>query len=187
MMIRLPYALCLLSLLACSPTPEAPEGLKAPPPTVPRAVPTPPPLAVEVPTRAPEVRAVPHTLESTVQAHVVSELAEAKADGRQLVVYVGAPWCEPCRRFHDAVVAGELNAPLDGVRFLEFDHDAHQDGLKSAGYLRRFVPLFAIPKPDGAASKRLHQGAIKGPGAVDFILPHLTTLLSEGAQPPPGG
>jgi thiol-disulfide isomerase/thioredoxin len=128
---------------------------------------------------------VPVALETSVQAHVQVSLAAAEAEGRQLVVYIGATWCEPCRRFHDAVKAGQLNDALAGVRFLEFDHDAHQEGLKVSGYLRRFVPLFAIPNPDGTASNRLHEGAIKGPGAVDFIVPRLKALLDDrsAAQP----
>jgi len=130
---------------------------------------------------------VEHGLATSVSAHVVSALQEAKADGYQLVVYVGAPWCEPCRRFHDAVKAGELNEAFAGIRFLEFDHDAHQGGLKAAGYLRRFVPLFALPNPDGTASQKLHQGAIKGPGAVDFIVPRLKAMLAAETERPVGG
>ena len=105
-------------------------------------------------------------------------LETAKADSRRLVVYVGATWCEPCRRFHDAVEAGELDSHLPGVRFLEFDYDSHHEGLEAAGYVRRFVPLFAIPEADGRASSRVHHGAVQGPKAVDYILPRLKALLA---------
>ena len=177
MLSRTSAILSLLLLSACAPSSQAPEASERTSSTPKRPVVAPSSPAVDAPRRVPEMRVVSHTLTTSVQAHVVSALAEAKADERRLIVYVGAPWCEPCRRFHDAVKAGELNDALEGVRFLEFDHDVHQEGLKSAGYLRRFVPLFAIPKPDGSASERLHQGAIMGPGAVDFIMPHLKTLL----------
>jgi thiol-disulfide isomerase/thioredoxin len=37
-------------------------------------------------------------------AKVVREArAREAADGRTLLVYVGATWCEPCQRFHHAV------------------------------------------------------------------------------------
>jgi len=177
MLSRTSVILSLLFWCACAPSSQPPEASERTPSPPKQAVVAPPPASVDAARRAPEMRVVSHALTTSVQAHVVSALAEAEADKRRLVVYVGAPWCEPCRRFHDAVKAGELNDALEGVRFLEFDHDVHQEGLKSAGYLRRFVPLFAIPDPDGSASERLHQGAIKGPGAVDFIMPHLKALL----------
>ena len=134
------------------------------------------------PSVGPEILVAPRALNQPLDVFVRAAIAEADADGRSLVVYVGATWCEPCRRFHDAVKAGLLDDALSGVRFLEFDHDAHQDGLKRAGYLKRFVPLFAIPKPDGHASERLHQGAVRGPGAVDFIMPRLSALLGRTEQ-----
>ena len=37
---------------------------------------------------------------------VVDERARAKSDGRDLVVYVGAKWCEPCQHFHRAAKRG---------------------------------------------------------------------------------
>ncbi len=127
----------------------------------------------------PEIVVAPSLLDVSLPAYVVAADRRAKEEGLTLIVYVGATWCEPCRRFHDALQAGQLNDSLSGVRFLEFDHDAHQAGLNEAGYLRRFVPLFAIPGPDGQASERMHEGAIKGAGAVDFLLPHLKRLLGR--------
>ena len=161
-----------LLLVAC---PEAPEA--APPqPVSPEA--SEEPAATPEPVRPPG----PEIIAADKGGASVQQQVKAALDGageRQLVVYVGATWCEPCRRFHDAVVAGQLDDALSGVRFLEFDHDVHQEGLKAAGYVKRFVPLFAIPNPDGTASERVHQGAIKGAGAVDFILPRLRSLLTE--------
>src|SRR5262245_38452241 len=37
---------------------------------------------------------------------VQREVTRAKADGRDLLVYVGAAWCEPCQYFHNAAAAG---------------------------------------------------------------------------------
>ncbi len=162
-----------LWLGACSPSggpPASPEAQGE------VSTPVAPAATVQAASPAPEI-VMASSDPATVQAQVVAALGAAARDSRQLVVYVGATWCEPCRRFHDAVEAGRLDARLAGVRFLEFDHDVHHDGLEAAGYLRRFVPLFAIPEVDGSASARVHQGSIKGPGAVDFILPRLEALL----------
>ena len=98
-------------------------------------------------------------------------------DGRVLLVYVGAPWCEPCQRFHKAAAAGALDARFPRLRLLEFDHDRFVDGLAGGGYTSRYIPLFAVPGPDGRASGRAIEGSIKGEGAVDNIAPRLETLL----------
>jgi hypothetical protein len=93
-------------------------------------------------------------------------------------VYVGATWCEPCRRFHDALRAGELDGQLSGVRFLEYDSDVDRAALSGAGYVSKLIPLFNVPKPDGTASERRIEGSIKGPTAVrDNLLPRLKALL----------
>ncbi len=180
--------LLVLSVLSagCTPANQGAEPAPVPPALAAEseppsaAPPTPPasPPAAESPARAPGPEIVlAATGGASVQDQVRSALSTAEADDRRLVVYVGATWCEPCRRFHDAVKAGQLDSQLAGVRFLEFDHDTHHDGLEAAGYIRRFVPLFAIPEADGRASSRVHHGAVKGPGAVDFILPRLRALL----------
>ena len=166
--------LLIFALLAvgCAPTPESSAPSVQRPGSEAPAAPAPEPPAL----LKPEIL-VSTSNEPRVKAQVKAALEAAVAEGRTLVVYVGATWCEPCRRFHDAVSAGQLDDALAGVRFLEFDHDLHQQGLKAAGYLKRFVPLFAIPRPDGSASDRIHQGAIRGPGAVDFLMPRLKALL----------
>ena len=46
-------------------------------------------------------------LEQFVQQHV----EEADASGKRVLVYVGATWCEPCKRFHKALASGELDHP----------------------------------------------------------------------------
>jgi thiol-disulfide isomerase/thioredoxin len=103
------------------------------------------------------------------------------APGTRIVVYVGASWCEPCERFHRALEAGELDADLRGVRFIEYEHDAANAALESDGYRSRLIPLFALPQADGRCSQRTLEGSIKGDGAVQNILPRLQALL---ASPP---
>jgi thiol-disulfide isomerase/thioredoxin len=110
---------------------------------------------------------------------VRAELARARSDGRRLLVYVGATWCEPCRRFHDATTAGKLDNELGTLRLLEFDLDRDEPRLREAGYVSQLIPLFAAPAADGRASGRQIEGSIKGDGAVGQILPRLKGLLAQ--------
>ena len=113
-----------------------------------------------------------------VAAFVVPQLARARRDHRHVVVYVGATWCEPCRRFHKAAAEGTLNAALPTLRLLEFDADRDNERLAFAGYFSQYIPLFALPKPDGHASGKQVEGSVKGDGAVTQIVPKLRTLLA---------
>ena len=108
------------------------------------------------------------------------ELAEAAH--LRVLVYVGASWCEPCQRFHEAVQRGELNGTLNGLRFLEFDQDRDAPALKAAGYIYQYIPVLALPDPDGKNHGRMISGSIKGPRAVqENLVPRLQALLSGTA------
>lgn len=159
-------ALLLALLTACGPAaapqPEAPAPSRAPP-------------------RPPQIIKAPAG--GRVAEAVVAERAAATDD--LVIVYVGAAWCEPCVAFHDALVAGDFDSELSGVRFLEYDLDRDKARLEADGYTSRYVPLFALPAPDGRASGRALQGGIKGPAAADNILQRLRPLLAaeRTAQP----
>jgi hypothetical protein len=114
-----------------------------------------------------------------VPAVVTRELERAKADHRDLVVYVGAPWCEPCTRFHKAAQAGELDKSFPTLRLLEFDQVRDEERLRAAGYTSRLIPLFALPRADGQASGDQIEGSIKGDGAVAEIAPRLRALIGR--------
>ncbi len=114
-----------------------------------------------------------------VDALVRDALAKASAAKRRLVVYVGATWCEPCRRFHEAAGKGELDASFPDVDMLVFDLDRDGERLAAAGYVSKYIPLFALPKADGTSSGKQVEGGIKGEGAVAFITPKLQALLAE--------
>jgi hypothetical protein len=103
----------------------------------------------------------------------------AEHDHRRLLVYVGAKWCEPCRRFHEAAERGELVGRFGELRLYEFDLDRDGARLARAGYNPRLIPLFALPQPDGRASGRQIEGSIKGDGAVANISPRLAALLDS--------
>jgi hypothetical protein len=108
---------------------------------------------------------------------VKTELDKAAHDGKQLLVYVGASWCEPCQHFHDAAASGRLDATFGRLRLLVFDLDRDAEPLRGAGYISELIPLFAIPRADGMASGRQIEGSIKGDGAVDQIAPRLRELV----------
>lgn len=124
------------------------------------------------------VETVAAPVSGDVQEIVRREVSLAKQQGRTLLVYVGAAWCEPCKRFHDAASRGELDSAFPGLRLIEFDLDRDGDRLKQAGYSSKMIPLFAAPLADGRSSGRQIEGSIKGPGAVDQISPRLKALLS---------
>lgn len=116
----------------------------------------------------------------TDAARVVRDERErAKADGRDLVVYVGATWCEPCQVFHKAAQKGELDGDFPDLTLLEFDLDEDRDRLSAAGYVGQFIPLFAMPAADGRASEKKFEGSVKGNGAVANIAPRLRKILAK--------
>lgn len=113
-------------------------------------------------------------------AEIVKREAErAKKDGRTLLVYVGATWCEPCLRFHQAAENGEITGDLPRLRMLEFDLDRDGERLAAAGYASKMIPLFAAPGPDGRGNDLHIQGSVKGPGAVSNLVPRLRALVAR--------
>ncbi|HFE46884.1 MAG TPA: thioredoxin [Nannocystis exedens] len=126
--------------------------------------------------QAPELRSA---AAGPVAALIVRELAAARADARKLIIYVGAPWCEPCVAFHDALLAGDLDDALPGTRFLEFNMDEDHKRLAEAGYSSRLIPLFVLPTSDGKAGSKRIEGGMKGPAAVDNLLGRLRPLLRD--------
>jgi thiol-disulfide isomerase/thioredoxin len=108
---------------------------------------------------------------------VQREAARERAEGRTLLIYVGATWCEPCQRFHAAAASGQLDVQFPKLSLLEFDRDRDEARLAEAGCLSQFIPLFAVPDASGHCSARQVQGSIKGDGAVAEITPRLRQLL----------
>ena len=108
--------------------------------------------------------------------------AQARAHGRTLLVYIGATWCEPCKRFHHAAERGELDEHFPTLSLLVFDLDRDGERLRAASYAPGYVPYFGLPGDDGKATRRAMEGSIKGEGAVDNITPRLERLLAEGGS-----
>ncbi len=112
------------------------------------------------------------------------ELERARTDGRDLLVYVGAVWCEPCQRFHHAAEKGELDDVFPRLRVLEFDLDRDAERLAVAGYVSKLIPLFVAPNDDGTASDRRIEGSVKGEAAVMEIAGRLRRILPRATQGP---
>ncbi|MEZ4309557.1 MAG: thioredoxin family protein [Polyangiaceae bacterium] len=106
------------------------------------------------------------------------ESERARKEGRRLIVYVGASWCEPCQRFHEAAEKGEVTG-LPPLRMLELDLDRDGERLAAAGYASKMIPLFAVPGEDGRGTSLRIQGSVKGPAAIGNIVPRLNALLAR--------
>ena len=116
----------------------------------------------------------PAPLEQFVQQHV----EQGDASGVRVLVYVGATWCEPCKRFHAALESGELDQELAGTHFIEFDADRDRAELRAAGYASKYIPLFSVPDPTGRSTGRAIEGSIKGDKSVrENLVPRLLALL----------
>ncbi len=166
-------ALLGLALVDCHPRAPAPDPQPAP--AVPKTG-APAGQRTERPTKKPRLVTADSTARPVIDT-VRKQVELSTSRGRQVLVYVGATWCEPCQRFHDAVLSGKLDEAFPKVDFVEFDHDRDADGLEAGGYRSRMIPLFAVPSRSGRASGRQHAGAIKGDGAVDYVVPKLRMLL----------
>jgi len=125
------------------------------------------------------MRVTPAPASGAVAAIVRDALSGAAAEKRTLVVYVGADWCEPCQKFHRAAEGGELDTVFPSLTMLEFDLDRDAKRLAAAGYVSKYIPLFALPTQDGTASGKQIEGVTKGEGAVAYIAPRLKRLLAE--------
>ena len=126
--------------------------------------------------------AAPRWLKSTATADIDKLTAQVQSQleaPETLLVYVGATWCEPCTRFHDAALSGELKEVLQNVVTLEFDYDHSKDALADAGYRSPLIPLFVRPNPDGTASSNRIFGGVKGERAVEDLRQRLTPILAN--------
>lgn len=92
--------------------------------------------------------------------------ARAQTEGRILVIYIGAKWCPPCRAFHKAIDAGEVDSELPRTTLLAFDIDRDGERLGAAGYGSQFIPAFALVGPDGHKQKSFDVKTMDGAAAV---------------------
>ncbi len=117
-------------------------------------------------------------------ASIADEIALATTDNKRCVVYVGATWCEPCKRFKKALLAGELDTELQGARLLEFDADLDKSRLNAAGYSWRYVPFFAVPRLGGDNSGRVTAGVPSKSAPMAPLAKRIATLLNQPPNQP---
>jgi len=110
---------------------------------------------------------------------VLAARSAARAHGRAMMVYIGATWCEPCQHFHQAAERGELDDTFPTLSLLVFDADNDSQRLRAAGYAPGYIPYFGVPGDDGRGTSNATEGGIKGPHAVDHIVPRLAPLVEK--------
>ena len=181
--LRVFVLLAALGLAACDAAGDAASDKNAPSSKPP--IPAEPAKAEN--TAAGHLEWMPAPVGEDVPTIVRRELTRARKDDRDLLVYVGAPWCEPCQRFHHAAEKGELDAVFPRLRVLEFDHDRDADRLIAAGYVSELIPLFVAPNEDGSASDRRIEGSVKGEAAIGNIASRLRRILPRMAAGPRDG
>jgi hypothetical protein len=141
--------------------------------------PTKPSSPAPLPSPSAKVRIQHPPTEGDVAPIVRGELEKAQHDGRRLVVYEGATWCQPCQQFHKAIERGDLDSAFPELTLLEFDADRDGERLLNAGYSSKYIPLLALPRADGSSSGQQVEGGVKGDGAVGVISTKLRGLLAS--------
>lgn len=166
----------LVALAACNPSSSPPRPSTSAEPSA-----TPAPKAVTAEAKG-RLEVVTASADSDALSLVRTERLEAKADGRVLVVYVSATWCEPCKKLKEEIAAGRLDDRLGRTTLLAFDADKDLDRLASAGYSFQFVPFVALPGPDGRP-KDTQQATGKGGTAWRELLGKLEAWQRDAATP----
>ncbi len=125
------------------------------------------------------VRVVVAAPDADALSLVRTERLRAKAEGRLLVVYAGAGWCEPCKRFKNAIQTGSLDDKLAKTTLLVFDADRDTDRLAAAGYKFEYIPYVAVPGADGHPSDSAEARA-KGSESWRVLIAKLETWQANG-------
>lgn len=116
-------------------------------------------------------------------AFLRTERLRAKGEGRLLVLYAGAPWCPPCRRFHSAAHGGALDASLGRVTLVELDADKDAERLSGLGYVFKNIPYFAVPSETGRPTSQQLAVVDVTPAAQDRIVEALRLWSSGSSRP----
>jgi thiol:disulfide interchange protein len=132
-------------------------------------------------TGAKGVRVVVAPQDADALSVVRTERLRAKAEGRVLVVYAGAAWCEPCKRFKNAIQTGSLDDKLAKTTLLVFDADRDTDRLAAAGYTFQFIPYVAVPGADGHPTDSIETRA-KGSESWRELIGKLETWQAAAAS-----
>ena len=186
-----PAAIGLLAfVLACNPSTKpviATDGTSTPASGSSGATAT-PPSSTDPPPHTPDpprkpgegIRLTTAAADGDALSTIRTARLQAKSEGRVLIVYVSATWCEPCRRMKDEIHAGHLDAQLGKTTLLAFDADKDGDRLASAGYKFGFIPFVALPGADGHPSESLEAKG-KGSNAWRELLGKLEEWQKRGS------
>ena len=187
-------ALCMLTslvaVLACNPSPKINQDAPTTPTsgavTTPAGTTASTPLASASTPRVADgaprdagVRVVVASQDTDALSLVRTERLKAKAEGRVLIVYAGATWCEPCKRFKEEVHTGRLDEKLPKMTLLAFDADRDTDRLAAAGYRFQFIPFVALPGADGHPTDT-QEARGKGSNAWRELIAKLETWQKDG-------
>jgi thiol-disulfide isomerase/thioredoxin len=157
----------------------APSSSPAPSsPPAPPASPPPPDQPIGVLAPKDQLRTIAAPPDGDVATQVKDTIAREAKEGRRVLVYIGATWCEPCKRFHASAARGELDKEFPGLTLLEYDTDRDGERLVTANYNTHFIPYFGVPAPDGRGTGKHIEGGVKGSVAVEDIAPRLHELLA---------
>jgi thiol-disulfide isomerase/thioredoxin len=149
LVVVLGAAACSRSSTITQDAPTTPSGTKAAATTGSAALAGQDPKPTAPSVHEARVRVVVASQDGDALSLVRTERLRAKAEGRVLVVYAGAGWCEPCKRFKHALEAGTLDDKLAKTTLLVFDADKDTERLASAGYKFQFIPYVGLPGADG--------------------------------------
>ncbi len=159
------------------PRPDTAPAKASPSPSKPTPLPSPDqPVGVLAPTD--QLRTIAAPVDGDVAVQVKETMAREAKDGRKVLVYIGATWCEPCKRFHASAARGELDKEFPNLTLLEYDSDRDGERLVTANYNTHLIPYFGVPGADGRGTGKHIEGGVKGSVAVDDIAPRLHDLLA---------
>lgn len=142
------YTFALLALAACTPKSAATDEIKS---DVSQPVVTAGSGNGSGPAPTPGGKLVvtPADADTDAISTIRTARLRAKAEGRVLVVYVSATWCDPCKKLKSEIEAGHLDNRLGKTTLLAFDADRDGERLLGAGYSFKFVPFVALAGTDG--------------------------------------
>jgi thiol-disulfide isomerase/thioredoxin len=168
----------LLTVVACARRDEPkPDPIVAKPTATPSATAPAPEGPVGVLAPKEQLRTIAAPPEGDVATQVKETQEREAKEGRKVLVYIGATWCQPCQRFHAAAAHGDLDKAFPDLTLLEFDADRDGERLVTANYNTRLIPYFGVPAADGRGTGRHIEGSVKGDAIAD-ISPRLRELLA---------
>ena len=154
----------------------APPASASATPTAPTAAPSDQPIGVLAPKD--QLRTIAAPPDGDVAQQVKDTIQREAKEGRKVLVYIGATWCEPCKRFHASAARGELDKEFPSLTLLEYDSDRDGERLVTANYNTHLIPYFGVPAADGRVTGKHIEGGVKGSVAVEDIAPRLHELLA---------